>query len=134
MLVKVISVFIILILVLACTPQSDGKQEQQKQPISILAYYVPEKDYHPDQLPLGQLTHIIFSFTNIIDGEMKFRNEEPGEKLRQLVAQKKQYPHLKMMVACGGWGADGFSDMARTDENRQIFACSAVDFNKVTKS
>jgi chitinase len=98
-----------------------------------MGYYVPEKDYHPDQLPLQQLTHIIFSFTNVIDGEMKFRDEETGEKLRQLVAQRTNHPHLKVMIACGGWGADGFSDMAHTAENRQKFIKSVVAFNKKYK-
>ncbi len=70
-----------------------------------MGYYVPEKEYHPEQLPLNQLTHIIFSFSTIIDGEMKFGNTETGEKLAQLVAQRKNYPHLKVMIACGGWGS-----------------------------
>lgn len=98
--------------------------------ITVMAYYVPEKDYHPEKLPLEQLTHIIFSFTNVIDGEMKFRNEETGDKLRALVAQREEHPHLKVMIACGGWGADGFSDMAHTAENRKKFVESAVAFNK----
>ncbi|AZQ60639.1 glycoside hydrolase family 18 protein [Maribacter sp. MJ134] len=95
-----------------------------------MAYYVPEKNYNPEQLPLNQLTHIIFSFTNVIDGEMKFGNSEAGEKLAQLVEERKKYPHLKVMIACGGWGADGFSDMASTKENRAKFINSAVAFNR----
>ena len=59
---------------------------------------------------------------------MKFRHENSGEKLLQLVAQKANHPHLKVMVACGGWGADGFSDMALTPESRSKFAKSAIDF------
>ena len=96
----------------------------------VMAYYVPEKDYDPAQLPLDQLTHIIFSFTNVIEGEMKFRDEVNGEKLKQLVAQRKNYPKLKVMIACGGWGADGFSDMAYTAENRKKFIQSVIEFNK----
>ena len=96
----------------------------------VMAYYVPEKDYDPAQLPLDQLTHIIFSFTNIIEGEMKFRHEVNGEKLKQLVAQRKNHPNLKVMIACGGWGADGFSDMAHTAENRKKFVQSVIEFNK----
>lgn len=106
---------------------------EKEDTIVVMGYYVPEKDYHPDQLPLQQLTHIIFSFTNVIDGEMKFRDEETGEKLRQLVAQRTNHPHLKVMIACGGWGADGFSDMAHTAENRQKFIKSVVAFNKKYK-
>ena len=104
-------------------------EEQKKDTdIVVMAYYVPERDYHPENLPLDKLTHIIFSFTKVIDGEMKFRNEEAGNKLKRLVAQKANHPDLKVMVACGGWGADGFSDMALTPESRAKFAKSAVDF------
>ena len=31
----------------------------------MLAYYVPSDDYPPEELPLDQLTHLIFSFTNV---------------------------------------------------------------------
>jgi len=102
-----------------------------QQPIdnsfAVLAYYVPEKTYQPDQLPLDQLTHIIFCFTKVIEGEMRFEQEGAGEKLQQLVAQKARHKDLKVMVACGGWTADGFSDMAYTDETRAKFIESAVD-------
>ena len=59
---------------------------------------------------------------------MKFRHEQSAEKLKLLVAQKKNHPHLKVMIACGGWGADGFSDMAHTAENRTKFVNSAIRF------
>ena len=107
----------------ACQP-SDAKPEEDL--FNIMAYYVPEKEYQPENLPLNQLTHIIFSFSNVIDGEMKFRNEVAGEKLRLLVDQKKNHPHLKVMLACGGWGAGGFSDMAVTVEGRSKFVRSTI--------
>ncbi|WP_136465877.1 glycoside hydrolase family 18 protein [Flagellimonas onchidii] len=108
-----------------------SSSETDKRPsFAVMAYYVPELDYRPEQLPLEQLTHIIFSFTKVIDGEMKFKNEETGRKLSQLVAQRKNHPHLKVMIACGGWGADGFSDMSHTAENRKKFVQSVVEFNK----
>ncbi len=113
----------------SCASAKDEKENN----IVVMGYYVPEKEYHPEQLPLNQLTHIIFSFSTIIDGEMKFGNTETGEKLAQLVAQRKNYPHLKVMIACGGWGANGFSDMAATKENRVKFIKSVVSFNSKYK-
>ncbi len=107
----------------ACQP-SDAPPE--KEDFNIMAYYVPERDYQPENLPLDQLTHIIFSFSNVIDGEMKFRHEEAGEKLRLLVGQTKDHPQLKVMLACGGWGAGGFSDMAVTAESRSKFVQSTI--------
>ena len=81
---------------------------------NVMAYYVPEQEYDATTIPVEQLTHIIFSFTKVIDGKMAFRNPENGDKLDQLVAQKERNPELKVMIACGGWGAGGFSDMAST--------------------
>jgi len=102
--------------------------ESQRGPV-VMAYYVPERDYNPEGIPVEKLTHIIYSFTNVIGGEMKFRDPEvAGEKLRQLVLQKERNPDLQVMIACGGWGADGFSDMASTLENRQKFVGSAIEF------
>ncbi|MHA7130843.1 glycoside hydrolase family 18 protein [Algoriphagus namhaensis] len=119
----------------ACsTPENKTKsQNSQTEPANpdpvIMAYYVPERDFQPEKIPVEKLTHIIFSFTKVIDGEMKFRDEEnSGPKLAALVAQKQRNPDLKVMIACGGWGADGFSDMALTAESRAKFITSAKDF------
>ncbi|MEM6892800.1 MAG: glycoside hydrolase family 18 protein [Bacteroidota bacterium] len=123
----------VIVLILAILFISNSPKKQKAQPIVVMAYYVPEKEYRPDLLPLDQLTHIIFSFTHVIDGEMKFQNAENKKKLEQLVAQREKYPHLKVMIACGGWGADGFSDMASTAENRKKFIESVIAFNKQFK-
>jgi chitinase len=105
-------------------------EETYDDAFAIMAYYVaPRDNYHPEELPLDQLTHIIFSFTEVIDNEMKFKNEESSGKLSRLVEQKKDYPHLKIMIACGGWGGSGgFSEMAASVENRKKFVDSAIDF------
>lgn len=103
----------------------------EKSPFAVMAYYFPRQDDNPENLPLEQLTHIIYSFTLVIDGEMKFKSDEAGKKLKQLVSQRKKHPHLKVMVACGGWGADGFSDMSLTPESRKKFIQSVVEFNRM---
>ncbi|WP_291785034.1 glycoside hydrolase family 18 protein [Cecembia sp.] len=94
-----------------------------------MAYYVPERDFQPELIPVEKLTHIIFSFTHVIDGEMKFGNPDvSGPKLEALVRQKSRNPNLKVMIACGGWGADGFSDMALSADSRAKFIQSAKEF------
>ncbi|MDT7829886.1 glycoside hydrolase family 18 protein [Pricia sp. S334] len=104
--------------------------ESAVEPV-IMAYYVPERNFEPEKIPVEKLTHIIYSFTNVIDGEMKFRvPEAAGPKLKALVEQKKRNPDLKVMIACGGWGADGFSDMALTAQSREKFIESASKFIK----
>jgi chitinase len=98
--------------------------------INVMGYYMaPSENYRPQDLPLEKLTHIIFSFTEVVDNEMQFRNIASGEKLTLLVDQKENHPNLKVMIACGGWGGSGgFSDMAATSENRKKFVKSAIEF------
>ena len=120
--------FLILAIFFACNPEKSSQKSDDTGHFNIMAYYFPRETFHADSLPLGQLTHIIFSFSKVIDGKMQFRNERDGERLRQLVAQKVNYPDLKVMIACGGWGADGFSDAVYTEESRQTFIKSTIDF------
>jgi chitinase len=116
---------VIFLLLIGCTTHSPLAPHS---PV-VMAYYVPERDYQPDLIPVEKLTHIIYSFTHVIDGEMKFRNPDvAGPKLVALVRQKERNPDLKVMIACGGWGADGFSDMALTPESRAKFVQSAREF------
>lgn len=120
----------IAILTIITSSSSCVSSPEKEEAITVMAYYVPEKDYKPETLPLNQLTHIIFSFTKVIDNEMKFNNTENDIKLKELVEQRKKYPDLKVMIACGGWGSKGFSDMSYSPENRIKFVKSVVDFIK----
>lgn len=126
---------LLVIFAVSCTTASKelSKQsatESSSKPV-IMAYYVPERNFQPEEIPVEKLTHIIYSFTHVIDGEMKFsKPEEAGPKLAALVKQKVRNPDLKVMIACGGWGADGFSDMALTEESRAKFIQSAGEFIK----
>ncbi|MEP4374875.1 MAG: glycosyl hydrolase family 18 protein, partial [Algoriphagus sp.] len=129
-----LSLFALLLALLSCSAPEKGEDSAQSDSYTnpnpvIMAYYVPERDYQPEKIPVEKLTHIIYSFTKVIDGEMKFSNEEAaGPKLEALVNQKERNPDLKVMIACGGWGADGFSDMALTEESRAKFIKSASEF------
>lgn len=46
---------------------------------------------------------------------------------------QKKYPALKINLSVGGWGADGFSDMALTKESRKVFIDDAVNWIKEHK-
>lgn len=121
--------FLSLILILvSCNVPNTSKNNIEDSLVNIMAYYVARDGYQPEDLSLGKLTHIIFSFSVVIDGEMGFRNEESAEVLKRLVAQKETHPNLNVMIACGGWGADGFSDAAFSEESRQKFVKSAMSF------
>lgn len=125
---KLTKLLFLLIIVSSCTTQIPKEKSIKDASVNIMAYYVPREGFEPESLPLEKLTHIIFSFSKVIDGEMQFRNENSGEILEKLVAQKEKYPHLKVMIACGGWGADGFSDAAFTEKSRQKFVNSSIAF------
>lgn len=125
---KLIAIFCFAILAtaMACTPST----EQAAKPARvIMGYYFAGEDAQIEKLPLDKLTHIIFSFTEVLDGEMKFPTAFSADQLHRLVAQKENHPELKVMVACGGWvGSKGFSEMAATPESRKKFVDSTVDF------
>ncbi len=112
-----------------------GESSSSEDGIKVMAYYYPGRgNFEPASLPLDKLTHIIWSFTEVIDNEMKFKRDTSGIMLKSLVKQKRKHPHLKVMIACGGWGGSGgFSEMARSPENRKKFVASVVDFIKEYK-
>jgi chitinase len=105
-----------------------GIQSQDKD-FAVAAYYSPRRDVAPEMLPLDKLTHIIYSFARVREGEM-WVHPRAGEIINALVKQKENHPQLKVMLACGGWGADGFSDMAVSEESREKFSISAVNMIK----
>ena len=126
---KKILYFSFIIILFSCF---EIKKNDNPSPINVMGYYMaPSENYRPQDLPLEKLTHIIFSFTEVVENEMQFRNIASGEKLALLVDQKKNHPDLKVMIACGGWGGSGgFSDMAATSENRKKFVESTIEFLK----
>lgn len=117
----------IILLLAVLTGCANNNNERPR--IAVMAYYVAGDDFQPGSIPVEKLTHIIYSFTEVIDNRMAFVNSSSGEKLHQVVDQKKRNKDLRVMIACGGWGGSGgFSDMASTPENRDIFVRSTIDF------
>jgi len=105
-------------------PKEDSKE------FCLMAYYMPsEQTIDVNELPLDQLTHIIYSFTEVVDNQMVFVNGISDVPLMQLVESKTNNPKLKVMLACGGWGGSGgFSTMAETADNRADFIKSTMGF------
>ncbi|MBK8494402.1 MAG: glycoside hydrolase family 18 protein [Chitinophagaceae bacterium] len=99
---------------------------QQKQPYKIIAYYTGNGEAIK-QWPVDKLTHIIFSFLKIQNDTLTFHNQNQEKSLQQLVALKKEYPQLKIMVSIGGWGGCSFcSSLFAGDEHRRHFAKTTV--------
>jgi chitinase len=91
----------------------------------IAAYLYCKTGWKPDDIKGEYLTHINYSFALIRDGAI---SAAELDKLDEIKLVKKRFPHLKVLISVGGWGADGFSDAALTDESRSLFARSAVEF------
>ena len=99
---------------------------QPKQAYKVIAYYTGNGDAI-QQWPVDKLTHIIYSFLKIQNDSLTFHNEKQQKNLQQLVALKKQYPSLKIMVSIGGWGGCSFcSEMFASKERRERFAKTTV--------
>ena len=91
----------------------------------IAAYLYCKTGWKPDDIKGEYLTHINYSFALVRDGVI---SAAELDKLDEIKLVKKRFPHLKVLISVGGWGADGFSDAALTDESRSLFARSAVEF------
>jgi len=93
----------------------------------ISAYLYSKKDWNAGSIRGEYLTHLNYSFALIKDGVI---SGAELDKLDEIRVVKKRYPHLKVLISVGGWGADGFSDAASASEARTLFARSADEFMK----
>lgn len=87
--------------------------------------YIADWGFHQD-LTAEQaacLTHVNYSFGHVVDGEVSIAHLEQRPRLERL---QKQFPHLKVNLSVGGWGADGFSQAVCTAEGRERLAQSAL--------
>jgi GH18 family chitinase len=83
----------------------------------VVAYVTSWTKVVPDPTVM---THINYAFGHVNDqfNGVRIDNEQ---RLRDIVALKKQQPKLLVMLSIGGWGSGRFSEMAASDENRKAF-------------
>ncbi|MBK8022916.1 MAG: glycoside hydrolase family 18 protein [Chloroflexi bacterium] len=116
----------------------------------IVGYFISwgiyDREYFVADIPADMLTHLNYAFANVSEeGECLVGDPEADtdrvfegdtkESLRgnfnQLIKLKEAHPHLKTLISVGGWTWSArFSDVALTEESRQRFAASCVDFIK----
>lgn len=102
--------------------------QSQKNNVSVLAYYTGGDDV--DNFAIEKLTHIIFSFCHLKGNELNVDNARDTAMIKRLVALKKRSPHLKIMLALGGWGGCvTCSDVFSTKTGRREFAQSVKEIN-----
>jgi chitinase len=95
----------------------------------VIGYTMGRTDF--SRISAEKLTHLNYAFGLInTNGEAFVRSNAPSH-FAQLHALKARNPNLKVILSIGGWGADGFSDAALTDESRQKFARSCVTLTRL---
>ena len=120
-------------------------------PKNIIGYYtswsVYARDYHVPDIPGEMINFINYAFANINpstgtimlgDPYADIDKFYPGDcweeeclrgSFHQLQLLKAENPHVKTLISVGGWTwSTYFSDVAMTEESREIFAQSCVDF------
>jgi len=134
-------VLVLGILVTTVEAQSPGSKWK------IVGYYPSwgtyAANYQVARIPAQNLTHVVYAFANISAGgelvlgdafaDVQKRFPGAGNDTSfhggfgQLLQLKKRNPHLKTLLAVGGWSWSGkFSDVALTAASRQKFARSCV--------
>lgn len=117
----------LILAILFCWPLLAAAQAQTPK---VIAYYTGSAD-SIKKYPLEKLTHIIYSFLRLKNDTLTFWSDQQRNNLMQLVALKKTYPKLKIMVSIGGWsGCEPCSALFTSAEHRNTFAQTTVDLFK----
>ncbi len=106
-------------------PTSRGLASDKPDTGFVVAAYWSGRDTDVNRFPIGELTHINFSFVRLHDGRVGLRGSRDSSALARLVSLKQKYPGLKVSVSLGGWGGcETCSDVFASDAGRDAFALS----------
>jgi chitinase len=101
-----------------------------KNPHQIVAYVFPQQTIlQPGQIDPHLITRINFAFANIQGGRMVLGHPEDAANLAFLTSLRHDNPNLTILISVGGWlWSGGFTDAVLTEQSRQTFLQSALDF------
>lgn len=100
-------------------------QSTNARRLAVIGYYAG-RSTAVDSFPMGELTHVIFSFAHLNGNRLRIQNARDSATLTALVGLKANYPRLKVLVSLGGWGGcRTCPDVFSTDSGRREFAKSA---------
>ncbi|XP_069122707.1 chitinase-3-like protein 1 [Argopecten irradians] len=92
--------------------------------------------FTPEDINPHLCTHLIYSFANVSDNDLTTTNvndertaNETG-MFERTVSLKKKNPHLKVLLAVGGWlqGTSSFVKLVEKESNMRLFANNTVKF------
>lgn len=89
----------------------------------ICAYVFDRKNLTLNERDAAYLNQMNYSFALIENGMLTGKH---WKKIDVFQAYMQQHPHILPVLAVGGWGADGFSQAAATQQGRKQFAQSAM--------
>ena len=91
----------------------------------------------PDEIPVNDISHLIFAFGYINPGDFRITNMDDVQPdlFKQIAFLKNKNPSLKIMIALGGWTFTNpskwrnvFTDMVASAANRQSFIRNLLGF------
>ncbi len=89
----------------------------------ILGYVVDRALESVTREDANRLTHINLAFGLVKDGLLDMSKMQHIAEIRRI---RRLNPNIKIVLSVGGWGAGGFSTMARTAAGREAFAASCL--------
>ncbi|CAG9854412.1 unnamed protein product [Phyllotreta striolata] len=104
------------------------------------AVYRPDRgSFSIEHLDPNLCTHLVYSFAGLNVTENSLRSLDPWQDLtedygkggyKRIVSLKHKYPHLKVMLAVGGWneGSTNYSKLVADPHRRGAFVGNALSF------
>lgn len=127
--------FLLLVIAVLCFGYSAGQKEQESEATKadrykVIAYvHGYEDSWGNNSEKAKQITHINYAFANIKNGKVVEGKRSDTETLKKLNELKSVNKDLKILISVGGWTwSKNFSDACLTEQSREIFANSAIDF------
>lgn len=94
----------------------------------IFAPYVMERTTNDIRIAdIMRITHLNIAFAHVKDSIVTV---DHLKYLDRVAIYKAINPDLKVLISVGGWGADGFSQAAMTQEGRELFAKTSCEIVK----
>lgn len=96
-----------------------------QQALCITGYYAGPAS-KLDQYPISKLTHLIYSFGHLQGNKLHISDTDAVKKM---VAFKKKYPRLKIILSMGGWsGCEYCSPVFSKESGRKEFSHSVKKY------